>query len=1028
MKRTTIARALLLAIVAWVAAGTKQALASKTPVAQPQDTGSANVLIGLSASPQIVGPGQIFLLAGVVGNNGPDTPQNTTAVVSLPQGVKVQACNVPAGITCTVIGQTVTQIYSSLQPYNPIGFTLLLKVSENILQPKCPPNTATCPVPSSLLITGLVTSELPNPFTNNTSFVTVTLIPAGASPAQMTFSTAKLSFGDTLITNASSPLSVTVTNAGSSDVNLVGPVVEGNFSTGVASCGREPTIPPGASCTIPVSFNPRELGPQTGKLIFTEVAPGVLETVGQQVVDLKGTGVAMLGGKVSVVYPLTLVGQPASLSTGASLYNLGPVPMALGSYQLSGDPDFVLADNDCPQMLPPYSECRIGVTFLPTKPGMRNGKLTVNFDGPESPLVALLSGPATALSISTRNETSINHLSTGMGDTYLGVGSPPILVTLQNASSESVPIEAIDLTGEFHQQNDCPAKLKGGASCTLSVYFKPRADGLYAGTLSITDQDLGSPQTVDFTGAGVGIKRKKIFLHYDYMVATDHTHDPEVVAPGAIQVVVDAFAAHGVELVIDPQHTAIPEIPTIGFEDSTCPGFTGFDTLRATYFTPTRVSEHYAIFAHSHVNANQGGMVCQPTTATGLAELPGLNFVVSLGQLQEQGRSSEELVSFVAGTFMHELGHNLGLHHGGGFGQFGHLGGGYGISDNDLPYKPHYTSIMNYAYQLVGIVQGDSSGSIQFHYCTADPDCPTGSRCLGDPAVSPQSSTSKICRRVDYSVETLPTGGPAPGVLDENDLDESAGLGSGNADIVSFTDGMCNFALGPSDGPVDWDGDGVASNMHARADLVSDYWTLGGYGCPSGIYITLRGADDWANLQPPAQAAAETQEAAGAHAAGTQEPQDADESPASAPGKLPSPLSGPELSIDEAKAKHVLRAPARVSIRVSPSCALPEKPIAPGSPGQVSVAILGSAQLDVSEIENSSLRMQGAPTVGTQLLDINGDGFPDLVATFDMAAIRLHPSAKKARVTGWLKNSRLIFGEDRIRVVGDMAGENAACR
>jgi len=51
----------------------------------------------------------------------------------------------------------------------------------------------------------------------------------------------------------------------------------------------------------------------------------------------------------------------------------------------------------------------------------------------------------------------------------------------------------------------------------------------------------------------------------------------------------------------------------------------------------------------------------------------------------------------VAGTFMHELGHTLGLHHGG---------------DVDLPnYKENYTSIMNYRYQVVGVdVTGDKKG------------------------------------------------------------------------------------------------------------------------------------------------------------------------------------------------------------------------------------------------------------------------------------------------------------------------------
>lgn len=43
---------------------------------------------------------------------------------------------------------------------------------------------------------------------------------------------------------------------------------------------------------------------------------------------------------------------------------------------------------------------------------------------------------------------------------------------------------------------------------------------------------------------------------------------------------------------------------------------------------------------------------------------------------------------------MHELGHNLGLKHGG--------------ADLCINYKPHYLSIMNYTYQANGIPVADA--------------------------------------------------------------------------------------------------------------------------------------------------------------------------------------------------------------------------------------------------------------------------------------------------------------------------------
>jgi hypothetical protein len=45
-----------------------------------------------------------------------------------------------------------------------------------------------------------------------------------------------------------------------------------------------------------------------------------------------------------------------------------------------------------------------------------------------------------------------------------------------------------------------------------------------------------------------------------------------------------------------------------------------------------------------------------------------------------------------AGTFMHELGHNLSRHHGG---------------DTDCNNKPNYLSVMNYLFQQEGLIKSD---------------------------------------------------------------------------------------------------------------------------------------------------------------------------------------------------------------------------------------------------------------------------------------------------------------------------------
>jgi hypothetical protein len=85
---------------------------------------------------------------------------------------------------------------------------------------------------------------------------------------------------------------------------------------------------------------------------------------------------------------------------------------------------------------------------------------------------------------------------------------------------------------------------------------------------------------------------------------------------------------------------------------------------------------HYSlsVWKFSHTGTAYG--------SSGVAEINGDDFILATGQYFSGDDDR------IGSTFMHELGHNLNLRHGG---------------DENLNYKPNYNSVMNYRFQMCGV-------------------------------------------------------------------------------------------------------------------------------------------------------------------------------------------------------------------------------------------------------------------------------------------------------------------------------------
>lgn len=195
------------------------------------------------------------------------------------------------------------------------------------------------------------------------------------------------------------------------------------------------------------------------------------------------------------------------------------------------------------------------------------------------------------------------------------------------------------------------------------------------------DEVLGTLDGLDLPALGVNPLRKDLLLEYDWFEDAEgcaaHSHAPNaevlarVASVFANAPVTNPDGSTGINLIQDAGQFGGGN--RIEGESAHLPGTfdatwarikqDNFDPRRRGYF-------HYVLMAHSYNGSN----------SSGYAEIVGDDLMVTLGCIEGD--------AYVARTIVHELGHNLGLHHGG----FEACNG-----------KPNYNSLMNYRYQFNGL-------------------------------------------------------------------------------------------------------------------------------------------------------------------------------------------------------------------------------------------------------------------------------------------------------------------------------------
>jgi hypothetical protein len=166
--------------------------------------------------------------------------------------------------------------------------------------------------------------------------------------------------------------------------------------------------------------------------------------------------------------------------------------------------------NTCGTGLAVGASCTITVTFKPTQTGPRTASVNITDNAAGSLQTIGLSG--TGL-VSGPNATP-SPSSLTFATQLVGTSSSAQLVALTNYGKMALGIASIAASGDFSQTNTCGSSLAAEASCAISLIFKPTQRGTRTGTLSITDNAAGSPQTVSLTGTGTVVEFNPASLRF----------------------------------------------------------------------------------------------------------------------------------------------------------------------------------------------------------------------------------------------------------------------------------------------------------------------------------------------------------------------------------------------------------------------------------------------------------------------------------------------------------------------------------
>jgi len=388
---------------------------------------------------------------------------------------------------------------------------------------------------------------------------TVSLSGTSAGPIG-SLSQTSLVFASQVVASSSAAQSIVLSNTGNAALTLTSITIAGVNSGDFAqlnNCGT--SLAAGAYCIISVTFIPTALATRSATVSIVDNTPGSPETIG-----LTGTGVATApppglcpcslwsgtampatpdsgdgsATEVGVKFTATQNGfitgirfYKSAANTGTHIGNLwttAGTQLATVTFTNEGASGWQQMNFSSPVAIA-ANTTYVASYYAPVGHYSADG-LAFASAGVNTPPLQALANTVSANGVFTYAATSSFPQSTFGSTNYwvdvvympsvvspsllsfnsqlLGTSSTAQVVTVSNTTSSTLNLTSIAITGtnggDFTQTAEtCGATLGAGTSCTISIAFSPTGAGPRSATLTITDNALGSPQTVTLAGSGV---------------------------------------------------------------------------------------------------------------------------------------------------------------------------------------------------------------------------------------------------------------------------------------------------------------------------------------------------------------------------------------------------------------------------------------------------------------------------------------------------------------------------------------------